>query len=599
MRMIKTLLSCLLLLATLPALAAHGLAVGYAPRYGPDFRHFAYVNPAAPKGGSLTLGGAGSFDTLNPFLLKGDPVTGTTLVFETLLESSWDEPLSAYGLLADDVQVAQDGLSVTFRINSRARFSDGQPVDAAAVAASYRALTGPLAKPHYRFYYGDVKGVTVLDRLRLRFDFRQPNRELPLILGQMPVFSPRWGGGKPLDKISLDPLLGSGPYLLERFELGKSVRYRRDPNYWGAHLPVRRGQFNFDTVTWRYYKDHTISLEAFKAGEYDLIHEFSAKQWATAYKGPRFDDGRIVKGTPVDASPAGMQGFGFNLRRPLFQDIRVRRALGLALDFEWSNRMLFYGQYTRSTSYFSNSEMQARGPAQGAELALLEPYRARLPAAVFAAPEPPPSTAPPSSLRQNLRQARELLRQAGWVYRDGALRNQRGEIMRMELLLHSKSFERIAAPWARNLQKLGVQLEYRVVDASLYQKRLQRFDFDITVISFGASISPGNELLGYFDSRAAASEDSQNVLGIADPVIDALLQKVIQAPDRNALIQACRALDRVLLAGHYLVPNWHIGYHRLAWWNRFAQPGTTPLYYVPSVWALQTWWARPVNTGAD
>lgn len=582
----------LLLVFCATAQADYGLALGYAPKYGPGFSHFDYVNPKARKGGTLTLGNAGTFDTLNPFALKGDGPEGADLVFETLTVSSWDEPFSVYGLLADDVSIAADGLSVTFHINPAARFSDGQAVDAAAVVASYRALTGPLAQPRYRFYYADVKAVTALDRLTVRFDFVQQNRELPLILGQLPVLSPRWGQGKPLDKISLDTPLGSGPYLLQRYELGKNIRYVRNPAYWGRNLASRRGLYNFDTVIYRYYKDETVRLEAFKAGEFDVSHENSAKQWASNYSGPKFRDGHILKATPPDASPAGMQGFGFNLRRSLFKDIRVRRAIELALDFEWSNRMLFYGQYTRSSSYFNNSEMQARGPASGDELALLQPYRDRLPAAVFAPPEAPPSTAPPRSLRQNLRSAREYLREAGWVFRDGALRNSRGEPLEIELLLYSRTFERIAAPFARNLEKLGIRLNYRVVDASLYQKRMRSYDFDMAVMSFGVSISPGNELQGYFSSRAAATEDTQNFIGIADPVVDALVLEVIRAKDRAALVTACRALDRVLIAGHYLVPNWHINTHRMAWWNRFEKPAVTPLYYSPTEWVLQTWWIK-------
>lgn len=583
----------LLLLVLLPAHADYGVGLGYVPRYKPGFTHFDYVNPQAPKGGTLVLGGPGSFDTLNPFVLKGDPADGLGLVFETLAVNSKDEPFSIYGLLADDIRIASDRLSVEFHINPAARFSDGQKVTARDVEASFRALTGPHGRPQFRFYYADVKDVIVVDELTIRFTFKTANRELPLILGQLQVFSPRWGGGKPFDRIVFDPPLGSGPYVLESYDLGKTVRYRRNPAYWGHQLPVRRGQFNFDTVIYRYYKDETVRLEAFKAGEFDVIHENSSKYWATNYTGPRFRDGSIVKAMPPDASPAGMQGFGFNLRRAPFGDIRVRRALALALDFEWSNRMLFFGQYTRNNSYFSNSEMQARGPATGAELALLEPFRHRLPAEVFGPPEQPPSTAPPGSLRNNLRQARELLRQAGWVYRDRALRNSQGQPLQIELLLHSKAFERIAAPYARNLEKLGIELNYRVVDASLYRKRLQRFDYDMTIVQFPAGVSPGNELLGYFHSSAALTQDSENVLGIADPVIDALLQQVVQAPDRAALVTACRALDRVLLAGHYLVPNWYIASHRMAWWNHFGRPARAPLYYEPVSLALETWWYQP------
>ena len=591
----KRLLLAGLMLISMVVYADYGAGLGYAPKYGPDFSHFDYVNPAAPKGGRLMLGAVGSFDSLNPYAVKGDPAEGSSLVFESLMAQSWDEPFSVYGLLADDMTLAPDGLSVHFHLNPAARFADGLPVTAEDVAFSYKTMTGRLSKPYFRFYYADVAGVDVLDRQTVRFRFARRNRELHLILGQMPVFPARWVGNKPFDQIGLQSPLGSGPYLLDRYELGKAVRYRRNPAYWGRNLPVRRGQFNFDEIEYRYYRDETVRLEAFKAGEYDVSFENSSKLWATAYDGPAFREGRIRKAMLPDASPAGMQGFGFNLRRPLFADSRVRQALALAFDFEWANRMLFYGQYVRNDSYFANSEMQARGVPQGAERALLERFRAQLPASVFQAPPVPPSTAAPHSLRENLRAARALLAAAGWTYRDGALRNARGEAFVTELLLSSKAFERVAAPWARNLEKLGIRLNYRVVDPSLFQKRLQRFDFDLMVTVFPASISPGNELADSFSSVAAQSEESRNYLGIADPVVDALIQEVLQAKDRAALVAACRALDRVLLAGHYLVPNWYINRFRLAWWHRFGQPATLPLYYDPISWAIQTWWVAPAK----
>lgn len=579
-------------LSAIDVRADYGMALGAKPKYQPGFTHFDYANPKAPQGGTLTLGGEGSFDTLNGYGLKGDPPEGSDLIFETLMTKSSDEAFSMYGLLADDMTIAEDGLSVTFHLNPAAKFSDGQPVTAAAVVSSFKTLMSPAAKPFYRFYYADVKDAVALDTQTVRFTFHQKNRELPFIVAELPVLAPNWGGGKSLDKIVLDKPIGSGPYVLDRFELGKNIHYRRNPNYWGKQLPTRRGFYNFERIVFKYYRDTTIRLEAFKAGEFDLIHENSAKQWATGYNGPKFRNGLITKQLLPNASPAGMQGFGFNLRKPLFKDIRVRQALGLALDFEWSNRMLFYGQYTRGSSYFNNSEMMAKGKPAGAELALLNRYRNQLPAAVFDAPLPPPNTDEPSSLRANLRQARELLRQAGWVYKDGALRNKQGQPMQIELLLVSKAFERIAAPYARNLEKLGITLSARTVDPSLYQKRMQRFEFDMTIVSFPMSVSPGNELLGYFNSKAALSPESNNSIGISDPVVDALVGEVVRAQDRQALITACRALDRVLLAGFYVVPNWYVGTHRVAWWKRFEHPKTLPLYYQPTSWAIENGWVN-------
>ena len=589
----------LLLLIALCALLApsaradHAIALGYTPKYPAGFDHFAYVNPKAPKGGTFTIGLMGSFDTLNPYLLRGDAADGAGLMFETLMAPAWDEPFGEYGLLADDVKAASDGLSVTYHLNPKARFSNGDPVTAADVQYSFIQLTSDGASPQYKFYYRDVARVVVVDPATVRFEFQRKNSELALIVGQMPVFSHAWGHGKPLAKLNLEPPIGSGPYLLDQYHLGADISFRRNPHYWGADLPSRRGHFNFDRILYRYYKDETVLLEGFKAGEYDVNLEASSKQWARNYNGPKFRDGSIQKAMLPDASPQGMQGYAFNMRRPLFQDIRVRQALGLAFDFEWSNRMLFFQQYVRSESYFNNSEMAAKGAAQGEELALLEPFRNELPAQVFQAPPPAPDTAPPRSLRDNLRQARALLAAAGWVYRDGALRNSKGEPMVIEAMLQSKPWERITAPYARNLQKLGIALSYRTPDPSLYEKRIKEFDFDLAVIQFPISISPGNELFDYFSSAAAKQESARNYSGIQNPVVDALLRKEVTAKDRHQLIIACRALDRVLLAGYYVVPHWYINVHRFAWWNRFQRPATLPLYYDATGWALETWWQAP------
>ncbi len=590
---IRIFLGVLLLLGPVELLADASQAMGYTPKYPDGFDHFDYVNPDAPRGGNLDLPAFGSFDSFNPYVLKGQSANGLgQLMFETLMASSLDEPFSQYGLLADDVKLAKDKLSVTYHINPLARFNDGSPVLAADVVFSYETLRDK-GHPQYRFYWSDITGAKALDKRTVRFNFKRANPELHLIVGQIPVFSRHWVDKVAFDKLALEPPLTSGPYTIEKYDLGKYITYRRNPDYWGNALNVRRGMFNFERVTYKFYRDFTVMLEAFKAGEFDFNHEYNSKKWARDYIGPKFRSGAIIKKELAHRNDAGMQGFIFNLRKPLFQDIRVRQALSQALDFEWSNRNLFYNQYLRNDSYFSNSELAATGKPSAAELKLLEPYRGKLPAALFAGPWQPPTTTPPGSLRANLRKARALLQAAGWRFSDGALRNSRGEPFQFTIILVQKGFERIVAPFARNLQKLGIEVEYRTIDPALYQRRLDKFDFDMTVSGFGQSQSPGNEQINMFHSSSANQEGSMNLIGIADPVVDAMVEKVVYAKDREALVTACHALDRVLLYGNYLIPHWYIGSHRVAWWDRFAMPDTLPLYYDPTNWMVATWWFKP------
>lgn len=589
----RNLLVFLLLLTACRGVAASpALALGYMPKYTAGFMHFDYVNPDAPKRGSLALSVMGNFDGLNPFLLKGIAAAGVTdLVFETLMEQSLDEPFSQYGLLADDVELAKDRLSVTYHLNPQARFSDGSPVLAEDVKFSFDALKSELAHPQYRFYWADIKRAVVVDVRTVRFEFARVNPELHLLTGQMPVFSRKWGGGKPFDKMVMDTPLGSGPYQVEEVHLGKKITFRRNPAYWAKDLNSRRGMFNYDTVGFLYYKDETVQLEAFKAGEFDFIAVYNSKQWARDYRGTKFNRGLIKKKELSHHNNAGMQGFVFNTRRNIFQDKRVRKAIGLALDFEWSNRNLFYDQYQRCDSYFSNSELASTGFPQGDELKLLEPFRDKLPPEVFTRTWQPPSTKAPGSLRANLRQAKQLLAEAGWNYSDGALRNAKGQPFEFELLLAQKGFERISGPFERNLAKLGFHMNYRTVDVALYQRRLDTFDFDMTVHSFGQSQSPGNEQMNMWHSSAADREGSNNVIGIKDPVVDALVEKIVYAPDRKALVTATHALDRVLLNGEYLVPNWFVPTHRIAYWDKFGFPATLPLYYSATEWMLRFSWS--------
>jgi microcin C transport system substrate-binding protein len=589
-------LLAVMLIACMPvaAFAASAMGMGYEPKYPPDFDHFDYVNPDALKGGDLVLNGLGTFDSLNPYLLKGISADGLgELVFESLLEKSLDEPFTMYGLLADDFELAEDGLSVTFHINPKARFSSGKPVTAADVKFSFDTLMSKAAHPQYRVYYADVKSAEVLDRLTVRFNFRNRNRELHMIVGEIPVFSPDWVGDSAFDKLDDVKPIASGPYIVDSYDRGKYIRYTRNPDYWAKDLPVRRGMYNFDRITYKYYKDSTIALEAFKAGEFDFFFENYSKRWARSHVGLRYDSGEIIKTELPHQNNAGMQGFAMNLRREKFQDVRVRKALDLAYDFEWANDHLFYNQYVRCDSYFSNSELASSGLPQGKELELLDGFRTQLPPELFTTVWKPPKTTPPDSLRANLRKARDLLTQAGWRVRDGVLKNDKDETFTIDVLLAQKGFDRIFAPYAHNLEKLGIDMNYRTVDDSLYKRRIDNFDFDMVVVSLPESVSPGNELKNMFHSESASMKGSRNLSGIASPVVDALVDRVIESEDRAQLVTATRALDRVLLFGEYLVPNWYIDKHRIAYSRKLKRPETVPLYYEPMTWLLKAWWLEP------
>ncbi len=576
------------------SIAAPAMALGYTPKYSTGFSHFDYVNPKAPKGGELVLSGFGNYDGLNPFLLKGIAASGVSeLVFETLMEQSLDEPFSLYAHLAEDIQLAQDKLSVTFRLNTKARFSDGTPVTAEDVKFSFDTLKSEQAHPLYRFMWSDIKQAVVVDARTVRFEFNKVNPELHLITAQIPIFSKKWVGNKSFEKVVTELPVGSGPYVVDKYDLGKNITYKRNPAYWARDLGTRRGMFNFDRITFKYYNDDTVQLQAFKAGEFDFIHVLNSKQWASNYVGPLFDNGSIKREELAHRNNAGMQGFVFNLRRPLFKDKRTRKAIALVFDFEWSNKNLFYNQYKRNNSYFSNSELASSGLPKGDELALLKPFSSKLPPEVFAAEWQAPTTIAPGGLRDNLREAKELLARAGWKLKQGILQNAQGEKLEFEILLAQKAFGRIVEPFAQNLTKLGVKLTYRTVDVALYQRRIDTRDFDMVVSSFGQSQSPGNEQINYWHSSTADQEGSNNIIGIKDPVVDALIEKIIYASDRAQLVTATHALDRVLLNGEYLVPNWYTPVHRVAYQKNLAYPAKLPLYYSPETWMLRTWWVKP------
>jgi microcin C transport system substrate-binding protein len=580
------------------AWSAHGIALHGLPKYPADFQHFSYVNPQAPQGGELRTSSLGNFEKLNPFILKGLAADGLQLlVFETLGVPAWDEPDTVYGLLAEDIELAQDGLSLTFRLNRKARFSNGDPVTAADVKYSFDQLMSKAATPLYRRYWSDVKQLVVLDPYTVRADFKRKNHELKLIVCQMPVFSRKWGAGKAFDKIVQDVPVASGPYVVEAFDLGKRITYRRNPNYWGNQHPARLGMFNFDRITYRYYKDALTRMEGLKAGEIDFIQENSSKNWARSHQGKRWTDGELLKKVFSHMNGAGWQGFSMNTRRPLFQDKRVRHALWLAMDFEWMNRQLFFNLYKRSPSYFSNTELAATGVPDERELKILRELKAefgnKLPAEIFNEIPVPPTTAPPHSLRDNLRQARDLLAEAGWTYRDGALRNDKGDVFRFEMMLPDRMFERIAAAYARNLEKIGEQMDYRAFDAALAQRKEENFDYDMTISSMGGSQSPGNELFDYFGSMSRDQPGSSNYMGIADPLVDELLARIVQAEKREELVALVRVLDRVLRLGYYIVPHFYSNTHKVSYRSTLAQPENLPRYYMIEEWSVKTWWMKP------
>jgi len=575
-----------------PCQAAHGISIDGKLKYKPGFKQFEYTSDKARKGGDLILHDLGSFDKMNPYTLKGSAPSGLdNLVFETLAVSSLDEPFASYGLIAKDIELAEDRLSVTYTIDENARFSDGTPITPEDVQFSLNILKSNAAHPFYQAYLHDITGSEILDANRIKFNFARVNRELHMIASQVPIFSKKFYSEHPFDDPSMVPPVGSGPYVAAEINPGKSITYKRNPDYWAKDLPVRKGMFNFDTITYKYFRDQIVSVEAFKANEFDFMYINIAKQWARDLVGPKFDSNRIIKEYLPHKNNQGMQGFVFNLRNPLFQDIRVRKALNLAFDFEWANNKLFFNEYTRSSSYFSNSDLAAKGLPAGLELEYLLPFKEQLPPEVFSKPLTPFSTEPPNSLRSNLRKAKGILEEAGWSVQDGRLVDGDGRPFEFEILLVSPSFERVMAGYVNNLSKLGVNASYRTIDPALYIDRLNRFDFDMTVHVFGQSQSPGNEQRDYWHSGSADRHGSRNLIGIKNPVVDELVDKIIYAQTQEELTAACKALDRVLWYGFYVVPNWYVARHRVSYWNKFERPETLPLYYNP-MQALLTWWVK-------
>ena len=566
----------------------HGLSLFGDLKYGPDFAHFDYVEPNAPKGGMLYLATVGTFSTLNPFTLKGVSAAGAGFPFESLLEGAADEPDAAYGLVAAEVALAPDRRSVRFLLRPEARWHDGTPVTAADVAFSFEILTTEGA-PSFATQLAGVDRVETVGDREVTFHLVDPdNRKLPLIVGGMPIVSEAYFRGRSFGETTFEPPLGSGPYRVGKVDAGRSIAFERVADYWGAALPVMTGRYNFDTIFIDYYRDRTVLVEALKAGEYDFHEEFTSKVWATQYDIPAVEEGWLVKDVLPDNTPSGVQAFFINTRLPKFQDRRVREALSYVFDFEWLNKNQFFGIYDRMASYFENSDLAARGLPSEAELAILEPYRGAVPEEVFTTEFAPPSTDGSGNNRQNLRTAQALLREAGWITRDGALVNEAtGEPMTIEFLYFEPTFERIYAVFARRLERLGVGVTLRLVDSASYEERMKSHDFEITTLRFVFNLSPGAELNANFATATADQVGSSNAAGIKDPVVDALIAEVVGATDRATLVAAARALDRVLLRGHYMIPQWYKGAHHLVYWDKFGRPALKPRY---ARGVIDTWW---------
>lgn len=580
---------------------AHGIAMHGAPKYPADFKKFDYVNPNAPKGGTQVTAAIGTFDSLNGFIIPGTPAAGVRMINESLMESAADEPFTQYCLICETIEVPDDRSWAEFTLRDDARWHDGMPISVDDVIFSFKVLREK-GNPFFRFYYGDIASVEQTGSRKVKFTFGgRPNPELPLIIGQLEILPKHYWEGRKFDKTTLDVPLGSGPYRISGVKPGRSISFERVDDYWAKNHPVKVGRHNYQTLRFEYFRDGTVAREAFKAGDLDLWGENSSKEWATSFTNvPAVKDGRIRIEEFAHERTAGMQGFVFNLRRPKFQDTKVRQALTLAFDFEWSNANLFYNAYTRNDSFFDNSELGSRGLLKDAgaeEREILERYRGKLSDQVFTAEYQPPKTDGSGARghRSNLREAAEILQETGWQVKDEKLKNtETGKPFRFEILIVSPAFERIALPYKRNLERLGIDATVRLVDPSQYQNRLEEFDYDMVVGNFGQSQSPGNEQRNYWTSAAVSLVGTRNLPGIQDPVIDELVELVITAPDRESLVQRTRALDRALLWGFYLIPHWHIPHDRIAFWDRYGQPDVIPTQGAQ----LDAWWVDPAKEAA-
>ncbi len=564
------------------------LSINEKPKYKKGFKHFEYVNPNAPKGGVFRSAVQGTYDSLNVFTLKGMSGAGIGLIYDTLMTESLDESSVSYPLIAEAVEVDKNNAWVRFFINKKARFADGKPVRAEDVKFSFDLLTSK-GSPIYKRYYFDVKEAIVEDKYTVKFVFkRNTNKELPLILGQLSILPKHFWQNKDFLKSDHVLPLGSGAYKIKEYKFGKFISLELDENYWAKDLNVNLGQNNFGVIRYDYYKDKTVILEAFKAGLVDFTMENMAKNWATLYVGKNFDNGKIKKEAIPHQMPIGMQGFVFNQRNELFKSIKVRRALNLAFDFEWTNKKLFYSQYKRTTSYFDNCELKATGKPSKKELELLEPFRKDLPKEVFEEAYKPNVTKGYGNMRKELRKALGILKEDGWSFGKDKILQKNGREFKFDILLRSPTFEKVLNPFVQNLAKIGIKASIRVVDGVAYANRMRNFDFDMAVVTYGASFSPGNELRNYWSSKSFGIKGSRNYMGLRSSVVDSLIETIVTAPDRKSLVTAVKALDRVLTHSYLLIPNYHINAFRVAYWNKFDKPKIAP----KMGFGLFTWWIK-------
>lgn len=590
-----------LLLAAFAAEAQpkHGLSAFGDLKYPAGFKHFEYVNPAAPKGGELREWQLETYDNLNPLILKGVTAQGLALAYESLMARALDEPDAMYAWLAESVELAPDRAWAAFNINPKARWHDGKPVTAEDVAFTFEAVIRD-GHPQYQLVLRDLESVKAEGPRRVVFRFKpgESRRDLPLIVAGMPILNKAWFQGRDFGRPTIDPPLGSGPYRVDKVEAGRSLSFRRVADWWAKDLPIAVGRYNYDSVRHDYYRDRDIAFEAFFAGEYDYRVEITARNWATGYENkPAFQQGRVKREVLTDHTPSGVQAYFLNARKPHLADRRVREALNWAFDYEWMNKNLFYGLYKRTRSMFQNSELEASGLPGPEELKLLEPFRASLPPEVFTKEYVPPVTDGSGNNREQLRRAQALFREAGWTVQDGKLKNAKGEPFRLEFLLYEPSFQRIVNPVMRNLERIGVEATIRIVDVTAFENRMRAFDYDVMSRRFSQPMTPGVEQRNYWSGVSADVTGSFNFSGIKDPAVDALVERIVAAKSRAEVVTASRALDRVLTWGWYTIPNWYSGTIKLATWDRFGRPAILPKYS-PDAGIGEEWWIDPAKDKA-
>ena len=570
---------------------SHAIAMHGEPKYDQNFISVEYVSNNAEKGGNIVRSAIGTYDTFNPFTLKGTSAAGIGLLYESLTVGSSDEAFTEYGLLAKSIEWPDDRSWVTFTLRDEAKWHDGKKITSDDVVWTFNTLMEK-GHPFYKYYYGDVSEVIKITENKVKFEFStNTNKELVLIVGQLPVLPKHYWENKNFEETTLDVPIGSGPYKVKSFDAGRSITYELDMDYWGFEnniVPIKVGKDNMGSIRYDYYKDRGVEREAFKSGEIDFFSENTSKEWATGYDIDAVTEGLIKKELIPHENPQGMQAFAFNTRKDIFADKRVRKALSFAFDFEWTNKNLFYGAYKRTDSFFENSELASSGLPSQAELAYLNPYIDQLPKELFNEEYSNPKTDGSGFIRNELQEATKLLKEAGWKLRDGKLENSNGEPFEFEILLVSPAFERIVLPFIDNLEKLGINASLRTIDSSQYQKRIESFDFDMVVFTFSQSLSPGNEQRNFWSSGAADTNGSRNIIGIKNNVIDLLIENLINAKDREDLITISRALDRVLLWNYYVIPQWHISAYRVLYWDMFDQPKQKPKYSL----GFDTWWVN-------